>query len=83
MCGRCASLLPAEAIARIFGTVKPLPDLAPFWNVAQPDAGRGSCAPSPGHRRSPPRSAEVGFAAALGEGTDQRIATDQRALIGA
>ena len=34
MCGRYASFLPAEAIARIFGTVKPLPDLAPFWNVA-------------------------------------------------
>jgi hypothetical protein len=33
------SFLPAEAIARIFGTVKPLPDLAPFWNVAQPTQG--------------------------------------------
>jgi len=34
MCGRYASFLPAEAIARIFGTVNPLPDLAPSWNVA-------------------------------------------------
>ena len=39
MCGRYASFLPAEAIACIFGTVKPLPDLAPFWNVAQPTQG--------------------------------------------
>jgi hypothetical protein len=31
MCGRYASFLPAEAIARLVGTVKPLPDLAPFW----------------------------------------------------
>ena len=28
MCGRYASFLPAEAIARIFGTVNPLPNLA-------------------------------------------------------
>jgi hypothetical protein len=34
MCGRDASFLPAEAMARIFGTVNPLPDLAPTWNVA-------------------------------------------------
>jgi putative SOS response-associated peptidase YedK len=34
MCGRYASFLPAEANARIFGTVNPLPDLAPSWNVA-------------------------------------------------
>src|SRR5215472_13226420 len=26
--------LPAEAIARIFGTTNPLPNLAPSWNVA-------------------------------------------------
>ena len=39
MGGRYASFLPAEAIARIFSTVKPLPDLAPFWNVAQPTQG--------------------------------------------
>jgi putative SOS response-associated peptidase YedK len=34
MCGRYASFLPAEAIARIFGTVNPLPNLAPTWNMA-------------------------------------------------
>jgi putative SOS response-associated peptidase YedK len=34
MCGRYASFLPAEAIARLFGTVNPLPNLAPSWNVA-------------------------------------------------
>jgi hypothetical protein len=27
MCGRYASFLPAEAMARIFGTVNPLPNL--------------------------------------------------------
>jgi hypothetical protein len=27
MCGRYASFLPAEALARIFGTVNPLPNL--------------------------------------------------------
>jgi putative SOS response-associated peptidase YedK len=34
MCGRYASFLPAEALARIFGTVNPLPNLAPTWNLA-------------------------------------------------
>ena len=34
MCGRYASFLPAEAMARIFGTTNPLPNLAPSWNVA-------------------------------------------------
>ena len=33
-CGRYASFLLAEAIARIFGAVNPLPNLAPSWNVA-------------------------------------------------
>ena len=33
MCGRYASFLPA-ALARMFGTVNPLPNLAPSWNVA-------------------------------------------------
>jgi hypothetical protein len=32
MCGRYASFLPAEAMARIFGTVNPLPNLAPSWS---------------------------------------------------
>jgi putative SOS response-associated peptidase YedK len=39
MCGRYASFLPAEATARAFGTVNPLPNLAPSWNVAQPTQG--------------------------------------------
>lgn len=34
MCGRYAAFLPAEAIARIFGTVNPLPKIAPTWNMA-------------------------------------------------
>ena len=34
MCGRYASFLPAEAIAQIFGTVNPLPNLEPTWNMA-------------------------------------------------
>jgi hypothetical protein len=34
MFGRYASFLPAEAIARIFGTVNPLTNLAPSSNVA-------------------------------------------------
>jgi hypothetical protein len=48
MCGRSyASFLPAEAIARIFGTVKPLPDRAPFWDVAQPTQGAAVVRPHP------------------------------------
>jgi SOS response associated peptidase (SRAP) len=38
MCGRYPSFLPAEAIARIFGTVNPLPNLAPSCNVAPTQA---------------------------------------------
>jgi len=34
MCGRYASFLPAEALARIFGTVNPMPNLEPTWNLA-------------------------------------------------
>src|SRR5215469_4515602 len=34
MCGRCASFLPADALARIFGTVNPLPNLERTWNMA-------------------------------------------------
>jgi putative SOS response-associated peptidase YedK len=34
MCGRYASFLPAEALARIFGTVNPLPNFEPTWNTA-------------------------------------------------
>jgi putative SOS response-associated peptidase YedK len=34
MCGRYAAFLPAEAVARIFHTVNPLPNAAPCWNIA-------------------------------------------------
>ncbi|HJS84290.1 MAG TPA: SOS response-associated peptidase [Acetobacteraceae bacterium] len=34
MCGRFASTLPPEALARIFGTVNPVPNSAPTWNLA-------------------------------------------------
>ncbi len=34
MCGRYASFLPAEALAQMFGTVNPLPNWEPNWNMA-------------------------------------------------
>ncbi len=34
MCGRYAAFLPAEAVARLFHTVNPLPNVAASWNVA-------------------------------------------------
>ena len=34
MCGRYASFLPPEAIAAMFHTVNPLPNIAPTWNLA-------------------------------------------------
>lgn len=34
MCGRYASYLPPEAVARIFRTVNPLPNIEPNWNMA-------------------------------------------------
>ena len=34
MCGRYASFLPAEFIARLFATVNPLPSFAATWNMA-------------------------------------------------
>jgi putative SOS response-associated peptidase YedK len=34
MCGRYASFLPAEALAKLFGTVNPLPNPEPTWNMA-------------------------------------------------
>jgi putative SOS response-associated peptidase YedK len=73
MCGRYASFLPAEAMARIFGTGNPLPNLAPSWNVAPTlDA-----AVVRRHRETGARHpAEVGPAALLCEGTDQGTATD-------
>ena len=32
--GRYASFLPAEAVARLFHTVNPLPNFPPTWNMA-------------------------------------------------
>jgi putative SOS response-associated peptidase YedK len=37
MCGRYASYLPPEFIARLFGTINPLPNLQPTWNLAPTD----------------------------------------------
>jgi putative SOS response-associated peptidase YedK len=34
MCGRYASFLPPEALARLFGTKNPLPNLRATWNMA-------------------------------------------------
>jgi putative SOS response-associated peptidase YedK len=34
MCGRYASFLPPDLIARLFGTRNPLPNLKPTWNMA-------------------------------------------------
>jgi putative SOS response-associated peptidase YedK len=34
MCGRYASILTPELIAQVFGTVNPLPNLQPTWNMA-------------------------------------------------
>jgi putative SOS response-associated peptidase YedK len=34
MCGRYASFLPPELIARLFRTVNPLPNVAATWNLA-------------------------------------------------
>lgn len=34
MCGRFASSLPPEAIARLFATVNPIPNTAATWNLA-------------------------------------------------
>jgi hypothetical protein len=46
MCGRYASFLPAEALARFFGTVNPPPNLEVTWNMAPtrdaPEARAGS-----------------------------------------
>jgi putative SOS response-associated peptidase YedK len=37
MCGRYASYLPPDFIARLFGTLNPLPSLQPTWNLAPTD----------------------------------------------
>jgi hypothetical protein len=38
MCGRYASFLPPELIARLFRTVNPLPNVAATWNLAPSQA---------------------------------------------
>jgi hypothetical protein len=42
MCGRYASFLPAEGLARMSGARNPLPKLAPIWNVAPSRQGAAS-----------------------------------------
>jgi putative SOS response-associated peptidase YedK len=37
MCGRYASFLPPEFLARLFTTMNPLPHLQPTWNLAPTD----------------------------------------------
>ncbi len=37
MCGRYASLLPPEFIARLFATLGDIPNTPPSWNVAPTD----------------------------------------------
>jgi putative SOS response-associated peptidase YedK len=39
MCGRCASFLPPEFLARLFAAMNPLPNLQPTWNLAPTDGG--------------------------------------------
>lgn len=53
MCGRYASTLPPEAIARLFGTRNPLPNAAATWNLAPSQDGRvvRHVAPACGHAR--------------------------------
>jgi putative SOS response-associated peptidase YedK len=75
MCGRFASFLPAEAMARIFGTTNPLPNLAPSWNAA-PINDVAVVRRHPETGAAAPRPAEVGLAALLE--TDQSAAADQR-----
>src|ERR1700742_1407058 len=51
MCGRYASFLPAEAIARIFGTENPLPNLERTWNMAPTRKAPGGRLWKDGQRR--------------------------------
>jgi putative SOS response-associated peptidase YedK len=77
MCGRYASFLPAEAMARIFGTPNRLPNLAPSWNGAPTnDVAVVRCHPETGARHLD--LLKWGPAALLGEETDQGAAADQR-----
>jgi putative SOS response-associated peptidase YedK len=81
MCGRYASFLPAEALARLFGTSGPLPNLEPTWNMAlTKDAPIVRFDPEIGERRL--EVAKWGlvpfFTNGLGEGpqADQRAVRD-------
>ena len=65
MCGRYASFLPAEALARIFGATNPLPNLAPSWNVAPTNEVAVV--------RRHPDSAELGPAAVVARAESPRL----------
>ena len=55
MCGRYASLLPAESLARIFATAPPAAAFAPRWNIAPgQDASVVRREPRSGARRLDP-----------------------------
>ena len=59
MCGRYASFLPAEALARVFGTTGPLPNLEPTWNMAPTKAAPIVCFDAEtGERRLDPETGE-------------------------
>ena len=76
--GRCALLAPCTASRRVCGhhTADSVRQGCRTCAVLEcrADTGRGSCPPSPGDQRVSPRSAEVGPAAVLDEGTDQGAA---------
>jgi putative SOS response-associated peptidase YedK len=77
MCGRYASFLPAEALARLFGTTGPLPNLEPTWNMAPTkDAPIVRFDPETNERRL-----EVAkWGAVLHEGPGEGPQADQRAV---
>jgi putative SOS response-associated peptidase YedK len=75
MCGRYASFLPAEALARLFETKGPVPNLEPTWNMAPTkDALGGAAGP---RWRAAPRCRQVGPGAILHQGSCQREEADQ------
>ena len=76
MCGRYASFLPAEALARIFGTVNPLPNLEPTWNMAPTRTRRSSGCREDG--RAPSRCPEMGPDPLFHEGPEEGAQADQR-----
>ena len=76
MCGRYELSSHPAAIALAFGLPHP-PDLAPRYNIA-PDAA-GADRPAECSRRARARAGALGARAALGEGSVDRRADDQRA----